>query len=189
MVSRLVSRGRTAHTGSAPKLPLLVAIASPDLLASALEILLPDERDAFAWSGAGVISGRAVTIKCAMCGQQVDEERTRRVLAEEVPHVFKQYGYRTKSVRVCETCLTLLPEEERKARRLARLSVCFWGCLGAAALFGFLGYYWHPLWVVATVLFAGWLVLWLLGWIGLLGWFALDTFGFEIRRKEWPNGR
>ena len=60
-----------------------------------------------------------VTVKCAKCGQQLDEDRTERVLAEQLPHVFKEYGYTTKSVQVCETCLTLLPEEERKARRLS----------------------------------------------------------------------
>jgi hypothetical protein len=49
----------------------------------------------------------------------LDEDRTERVLAEQLPHVFKEYGYTTKSVQVCETCLTLLPEEERKARRLS----------------------------------------------------------------------
>jgi hypothetical protein len=28
------------------------------------------------------------------------------------------------------------------------------------------------------------LILWALGWLGLIGWFVLDTFGFEIRRKQ-----
>jgi hypothetical protein len=56
--------------------------------------------------------------------------------------------------------------------------------LGAAALLGLFGYLWHPLWGVALVVFIGWIVLWALGWVGLLGWFALDSFGFEIRRKQ-----
>ena len=64
------------------------------------------------------------------------------------------------------------------------VNVGFWCLVGAAGLFGVLGYLWHPLWVVATVLFAALGAIWVLGWLGVLGWFALDATGFEVRRKR-----
>jgi hypothetical protein len=55
------------------------------------------------------------------------------------------------------------------------LGTFMWAALVVAGLIAVLGYLWHPLWLVARVLFLGWLVVFVAGWLWLLGWWVVDT--------------
>lgn len=125
-----------------------------------------------------------MTVDCGMCGLRVDETRTRLVLAEQGPHLFKDYGLENwQRVQVCDTCEAILPKKERKARRVARATAFLWACMGAALLFGLLGYFWHPLWALAGFLGGAFVVLWVLGWFGLIGLVARESWS-AFRRKQ-----
>jgi hypothetical protein len=78
---------------------------------------------------------------------------------------------------------------ERNDRLIRRgIGAANWIGWGGAAVFFGLGFLWSPFFIVAAVLFGGWLVLYFvvmilgLGSIGLRG--VLDFFGLEIRRKR-----